>query len=178
MKSYPGFHVNNSRLLQVPSVEVITPDGRFVTASDDENTELFWALRGGVASTFGITTSWNIKVAPKLSSASVLSFSITSGSNLTTETVWQAIELYLKNIPTYNAAGTYEYFQIVPSGDDIELLISAWLAPNMTIEEHQSLVAPLFEAYSALGIPVNATWQQFDSYLLAWEQLTDAESVR
>lgn len=162
---------------QVLSVDVVTPDGRFVTASEDENTELFWALRGGGASTFGITTSWTVKVTPKLSSASVMKFSITSGANLTTETVWQAIGIYLKNIPTYNAAGNYEYFQIVPSGYDLELLISGWFAPNMTVEEHKSLVAPLFEAYSALGIMVNATWQQFDSYLPAWEQLTDAESV-
>jgi FAD/FMN-containing dehydrogenase len=46
----------------VLSVEVVTPDGRFLTANDQQNTELFWALRGGGGSTFGVVTSWTVKV--------------------------------------------------------------------------------------------------------------------
>jgi hypothetical protein len=32
---------------QVLAYEVVTADGRFVTASDNVNSDLFWALRGG-----------------------------------------------------------------------------------------------------------------------------------
>lgn len=32
---------------QVLSMELVTPDGRFVTANKDNNADLFWALRGG-----------------------------------------------------------------------------------------------------------------------------------
>lgn len=32
---------------QVLSVEIVTPDGRFVTADETQNTNLFWAVRGG-----------------------------------------------------------------------------------------------------------------------------------
>jgi FAD/FMN-containing dehydrogenase len=32
---------------QILSAEVVTADGQFVTASSTENTDLFWALRGG-----------------------------------------------------------------------------------------------------------------------------------
>lgn len=32
---------------QILSVDIVTPDGRFVTANETQNTDLFWALRGG-----------------------------------------------------------------------------------------------------------------------------------
>jgi FAD/FMN-containing dehydrogenase len=32
---------------QILSIEVVTADGRFVTADSNANTDLFWALRGG-----------------------------------------------------------------------------------------------------------------------------------
>jgi FAD/FMN-containing dehydrogenase len=36
------------------TIDVVTSDGRFVTASEDQNTDLFWALRGGGAGTYGV----------------------------------------------------------------------------------------------------------------------------
>lgn len=157
----------------------MTPDGRFVTANEKENTELFWALRGGGAGTFGVTTSWTIKVAPKLSSASVVSFVIAPAGNVTSTAIWEAIKLYLGEIPTYNAAGHYSYFIIAPSGPgtDVSLIMSGWFAPNTTNVQHQEQLAPLFQAWAKLGIQVEAKWSEFDRYLPAWQALTDAEAV-
>lgn len=78
-----------------------------MTANETQNTDLFWALRGGGGNSYGVTTSWTIKVTPKLSSASVMSFNLTSGINFTADTLWQAIRTYFLNVPTYNAAGNY-----------------------------------------------------------------------
>lgn len=32
---------------QVLSVDIVTPDGRFITANEKQNAEIFWAVRGG-----------------------------------------------------------------------------------------------------------------------------------
>ncbi len=47
----------------VHSFELVTPDGRLVQASATENSDLFWALRGG-GGNFGVITAMNIQLYP------------------------------------------------------------------------------------------------------------------
>jgi hypothetical protein len=44
--------------------DVVTPDGDLVRADSSQNAELFWALKGGGAGTFGVITSMEIELYP------------------------------------------------------------------------------------------------------------------
>ncbi|GAW19589.1 hypothetical protein ANO14919_090770 [Xylariales sp. No.14919] len=48
----------------VLEVEVVTPTGDIVTANECQNEDLFWAMRGGGGSTFGVMTSVTIATHP------------------------------------------------------------------------------------------------------------------
>ncbi len=45
------------------SVDIVTADGKLLTASEKQNTELFWAVRGG-GGNFGVVTSFEYKIYP------------------------------------------------------------------------------------------------------------------
>jgi FAD/FMN-containing dehydrogenase len=48
---------------QLRSVDVVTADGEFVKASEDENADLFWGVRGG-GGNFGIVTDFEFQLQP------------------------------------------------------------------------------------------------------------------
>jgi FAD/FMN-containing dehydrogenase len=48
---------------QLLSVDVVTADGEFVTASEDQNADLFWGIRGG-GGNFGVVTDFEFRLNP------------------------------------------------------------------------------------------------------------------
>ena len=72
---------------QVLAIEIVTPDGRFVTASEESNNDLFWALRGGGGGMFGVMTSVTVKVYPVIPVAT-MQFSFATSTNVSSTTFW------------------------------------------------------------------------------------------
>lgn len=154
---------------QVLAFEVVTPNGRFVTADAKENSDLYWALRGGGGGTFGVVTSVTVKTFPKLP-ITIMTFDIMN-TTTTSDAFWGAIRAYWDGFVNYNNAGCYSYFFIFPNliaeGITWFTLTPFW-APNMTRSEVETLVSPMFATFKDLGLNITPTYQEFDNFHDAW----------
>ncbi|GJE86543.1 FAD-binding domain-containing protein [Phanerochaete sordida] len=73
---------------RVVQIKVVTPDGHLRTASECQDSDLFWALRGGGGSAFGVVTELTVKVEPQLTIQAAL---IEFPSNSTSLPAWYRI---------------------------------------------------------------------------------------
>jgi hypothetical protein len=160
---------------QVLNFEVVTADGRFVTANAKENSDLFWALRGGGGSTYGIVTSAVIKAHPDMKVTST-TFSYSS-KDVSHDSFWAGFRAYLNYFPANAAAGTYSYFFILPSGDDFTFLMQPFFAPNMSKAETEQLLRPWMTDLSNLGIEINPEYTEYSTFSDAWNASFPLEAI-
>lgn len=165
---------------QVLSIDVVTPSGRFITADENNNKDLFWAIRGGGGGTFGVVTSMTVKVHPKMPFSGV-TFTILSGAdtNVTDDIFWAAIEAYWRKFPSYAAQGTYGYSTVFPRGPDGGYMWSMlpWLVPEMNLADFKAMVTPLFDEWTALGLQFEPEFFEHDNFYDTWTSHFPVETV-
>jgi hypothetical protein len=178
----------------VLSFEVVTAAGDFVVANSTTNTDLFWALRGGGGSTFGVAISVTVKAHPDLEvTASRFSFSSAKTGN---EPFWAAIRqvVYVRNAcETYtdfgrrsyvdswvaNAdAGTYTYWTLIPTNGTFTFTFSPFFAPGKSVEKATALLQPWFDQLKDLGVQFDPNITHFDHYYDAWRSSFPLEAVQ
>lgn len=163
---------------QVLSVDIVTPDGRFVTADETQNQDLFWAVRGGGPATWGVVTSMTVKVHPKMVFSGMTWDTTTTAMNITDDTFWKAIEAYWTRYPYFSDAKTYGYCRMsaLPEGG------YAWrglpfMVPGMKLADFKTLVQPLLDDWAALGVDPGLEFFEHDSLYEAWTRHFPTERV-
>ncbi|RYP40862.1 hypothetical protein DL767_001343 [Monosporascus sp. MG133] len=143
---------------QVLSINVVTADGRFVTADMNQNTDLFYALRGGGGSTYGVVTSLVVKAHPSIQVlASTLAFSV-GGSNPSVdgiETFWRGFDLYHAFGTAIVDNGGTAYSYVRRSGSSVFTFTTDIEVPGMSEQELFAFVQPLYDDLNAIGVRVS-----------------------
>ncbi|MFH9725197.1 FAD-binding oxidoreductase [Streptomyces sp. NPDC017254] len=113
------------------SADVVTADGRLVVASEEENADLFWALRGG-SGNFGAVTSFEYRLSPvKDIYGGPMLFELEDAA-----TVVRSFGEYITDAP--EQLGGFPAFQIAPPlpfipedrhGDTFALIVACWSGP-------------------------------------------------
>ncbi|KAK7932153.1 6-hydroxy-D-nicotine oxidase [Apiospora marii] len=162
----------------VLGLDVVLPDGRFVTADETQNTDLFWALRGGGGSTFGVVTGMALKLHPA-SSFSGVTFELASGPGTenSNEVFWRAMYAYWRKFPAYAERHTYGYSIMFPTETGFTWSMLPWLVPGMPLAEFKDMVAPLFEEWTALGLNFTPNYFEHDNFYDTWKAHFPAENV-
>jgi len=137
------------------SADVVTADGQLVTASEDENADLFWALRGG-GGNFGVVTSLEFRLHPvgEIYGGPIF-YPVDRAAELLAfyrEFIAQAPE----------QLGAFFAFQIAPPlpfipedrhGETMCLIVACWTGP---VAEGERAIAPLLEAAPVVAQHVGA----------------------
>jgi hypothetical protein len=143
----------------VLSWEVVTADGKLVTANAEENSDLYWALNGGGGSTFGVVVSMTAKAheEPPVFGGASLSFFKTNNPQ---EKLYEGIQAFHEELPAMVDAGsmvvhyfTTDFFSISP--------LSAY---NKTEAEVRAIMAPFVARLDSLGVNYTATYSEFSTY--------------
>jgi FAD/FMN-containing dehydrogenase len=137
-----GFGLSLDNLL---SADVVTADGRFLVASEKENDDLFWALRGG-GGNFGVVTSFEYRLHPvKDIFAGIFFYPIER-----TRDVLEFYRDYVAQAP--EQMGLFPAFQIAPPlpfipekevGKTFCAIVSCWAGP---LDEGEKALEPIRKA--------------------------------
>lgn len=127
------------------SADVVTADGQLVTASDDHNPDLFWALRGG-GGNFGVVTSLEFRLHPvEEIYGGPIFYAVEHAGD-----VMRFYRDFIADAP--DELGAFFAFQIAPPlpfipedrhGETMCAIVTCWTGP---LDEGEEALAPLFEA--------------------------------
>ncbi len=136
-----GFGLSLDNLV---SADVVTADGRLLIASEQENDDLFWALRGG-GGNFGVVTSFEFKVHPvKDIYGGPMFYELKDAAD-----VLRFYRDYITDAP--EQMGLFPAFQIAPPlpfipenrhGDTFALMVGCWAGP---VEEGERAFKPFHD---------------------------------
>ncbi|KAI7783097.1 FAD-linked oxidoreductase YvdP [Diaporthe eres] len=154
---------------QVLSMEVVLPDGSFVSADAKTNPELFFALRGGGGSTWGIVTSLVIRA---YEDTTISTLTYTFGSGVDEEAFWTGIDALWQQFTTWPGAGIWSYFSF--ACEDVvncTFSMAPQVAPGLSKSELEDHNAALFANLSSLGISVDdVSYNEYSGFMEMFDE--------
>ena len=132
------------------SADVVTADGQFLVASEKENEDLFWALRGG-GGNFGVVTSFEYRLHPiKDILAGIFVFPLDRARD-----VFQFYREYIQTAP--EEMGTYPAYLVAPPlpflpekehGKTFCGMVACWAGP---LKKGEQALEPIRSVAPAVG---------------------------
>ncbi|KAF7350009.1 FAD-binding domain-containing protein [Mycena venus] len=166
---------------QALQLQVVTADGKFLQVDADNSADLFFAMRGGGGSTYGIVTSAVIKAFPPLTLQTaqfMWSGSLdanfpptidpsTGAITVDKETFWSGVREWIQFSRSVSNAGGIGFSYIEPPSSTFTgppsglfQMTGQFILPGQTLNDATALLEPFFSTMAQLGIPLtqsNAT---------------------
>ncbi|KAJ7240440.1 FAD-binding domain-containing protein [Mycena rebaudengoi] len=123
---------------RVLEFKIVTPTGRFLTANACQNTDLFWALRGGGGGTFGVVLESTTLASPKMT----LQVAFAAFSRNNTGATRGLYEVLAENSVRWAEQGFGGY---------IEPFQALYVTPKLNSTEAATSMLPLFNYVNSLA---------------------------
>ncbi|KAL7266287.1 hypothetical protein RUND412_011172 [Rhizina undulata] len=151
---------------------LVTPSGDLITANSYQNTDIFWALRGGGGGTFGVVLKATVRAYPSPQTTThLLLLNSTVAGNLSL--FWEAVTYIHSQMPTLSDEGFQGYYAIIgmPTTPFFGWQLYLYNRPNGTAEK---IFKPIQEKLDSLSIGVNSYSQatSHPTWLEAYEAVS------
>ena len=144
--------------------EVVSADGKLLTASPTENADLYWALSGGGGGTYGVVLSLTAKAhLDGVVGGASLSFTT---ANITEETFVAGVQAWHTHAASIIDTGAMVIFFMTTTGFNL-LPITI---PGKSVPEVQAILQPLLSSLSALGISYSLTTTSYPRFIQHFNQ--------
>ncbi|KAM0787233.1 hypothetical protein ACM66B_006470 [Microbotryomycetes sp. NB124-2] len=159
--------------------KIVTPDGKYLTVNKCQNTDLFWALRGGGGSTFGVIMESTTRAAPR--------FTVQVGyvrfASLDPESSRKFTKLMIELATQWTADGWGGYIQ--PGAISSQASGFVMFSTKLTRAQAEASMKPAIDFANSLGqVPLNAEvatessfYQAFNKYLLPNDELVNVPAA-
>jgi FAD/FMN-containing dehydrogenase len=138
--------------------EVVTPDGKIVTASKSKNEDLYWALSGGGGGNYGVVVSLTVQAHPE-ATVSGSTFSVTIPQD-DPDKLYAAVDAFHAALPDMVDSGLMIIYFFGPGF----LQSPAMTAYGKTKAEAEAIMKPFVDAIEALGLTITIKFTEFSTY--------------
>ncbi|KAI1389103.1 FAD/FMN-containing isoamyl alcohol oxidase MreA [Hypoxylon trugodes] len=156
---------------QVLEYEVVTSDGKLITASDNNNSDLFWALRGGGGSTYGIVISVTVKAFQDTSFS--MSYLQIPNNGTNTDQLYSVIGTFIETLPKLVDAGVVAIFVVSATG----FSLTPAIAPGMQPTDLDSHFNPVLDKLHSLNLAYNYTSSAYPTFLSTFNAVSTVSNV-
>ncbi|KAK4667680.1 hypothetical protein QC763_310680 [Podospora pseudopauciseta] len=157
----------------VLAFEAITASGHFVTANEAQNSDLFWALKGGGPSAFAVILSVTMKTFDDVSSAGATFYVNNTHIGFDNDAYWNATSIFHKWSNHFVDNGLYVYYELFP----FTLRAQPFVAIGKTVAELNAIVAPMLAELTANGISYEWNPKSFPTFFDLYVDLFEAEAA-
>jgi len=139
--------------------EVVLVNGTQVTATPDQNSDIYWALSGGGGGTFGVVLSMTVKAYPDQPTAAA-NLTFATGGNISADLFYQGVEEFLTQLPSILDSGASSIWLIVNG----TFSLKPTAAIGQTKEQIDVLHQPILDSLNYLRIPYIYQSSEYSGY--------------
>lgn len=178
---------------QVLQLTVITTKGQILTANNEQNQDLFWALRGGGGGQYGVVTEYIIKHYPAPSHVTIGNLQILPLSNNAANASWNATATLFNAIPDLMDAGfagaatmatgetAMTFFPSLEEPTSGVVVSQIFYGYNMTPMAMTSLVDPLISRIHSQGgdqtLSITWTTLSYNNYTTFYDAISGSNAA-
>jgi hypothetical protein len=139
--------------------QIVTAQGRFVTANAEENPDLYWALKGGGPGAFAVVLSATVATFNDLPSAGII-LNINSTHTTDLNLFWSGVRLFSNYSNHFVDSGLYASWSV----RSLRLHVQPLLGINQTAAQLNAAVSPLLREFDNIGLKYDAITKEFKSF--------------